>query len=780
MRNEAQTRLDLIDPKLNESQWKGCYKVEAPITDGRLIGGGKRGKILAVDYLLQYKNENLAIIEAKKESLSPTSGLEQAKKYGKLLKLQIVYTTNGKQTYEFDMLTGKGRYIERYPTPEELYQHINAPKGNLRERIINQPYSSEDGRKPRYYQELAINKAIEAITKGQERILLTLATGTGKTFIAFQLVYKLYQARWNVDGADRRPKILFLADRNILADQAINTFNPLEKQLVKIDGSAIRKRGGKVPTNFNIYFAIYQAIAERENIDGYYKDYPQDFFDLIVIDECHRGGANEEGTWHKILEHFKGAVHLGLTATPKRKDNVDTYNYFGKPVYEYALKDGINDGFLSPYKVKRFKTTLDEYNYQNTDTIVEGEVDYNKTYSQKNFNRDIILYERIDLIARTIIDQIKPLDKTIVFCVDQEHAANMRDALNNHKTILDANYCVRVTSDDGQDGRKHLEHFQDNDKTMPTIITSSQMLTTGVDARNVRNIVLVRNVGSMVEFKQIIGRGTRLFEGKDYFTVLDFTDSSELFKDKEWDGLPEEETVTTITTTNPKPQTTAGGTQEEEPPYIGTPPTDEGEGIEGGEPKQKIRINLGKNRLIEISKIETQYIDQDGRPMNAEKFLQYLVGILPKLYQNEQQLRAIWSKPESRSNALKFLEDHNINEEHLEGLKQLINAQNSDVFDVLNYLSHSKAIHSRQERAVKVRDNEQFFNIYKNLKAQDFLKFILERYEQDGIRELDRNKLSELIRLHKLEIPEAVSIFGGNEALVNAFLKLQEELYKAS
>lgn len=776
MRNEAQTRLDLIDPALYASNWNGLFLVEHPITDGRLIGGGKRGENLSADYVLHYKNEKLAVIEAKRENLSPTSGLEQAKKYGERLKLQFVYATNGKRIYEFNMLEGKGDYIDQYPTPEELYNRIHKKAGTLREKIINQAYSN-DGKTPRYYQELAINKAIEAICNQEDRILLTLATGTGKTIIAFQLAYKLYQAKWNVDGAKRRPKILFLADRNILANQAMNAFNSLEKDLVKINGTEIRKRGGKVPTNVSLYFSIYQAIAEKEDIEGYYSAYPKDFFDLVIIDECHRGSAKEGGNWRKILDRFDKAVHVGLTATPKRDDNVDTYNYFGKPVYEYSLKEGIEDGFLSPYKVKRFKTTLDEYTYQVGDMVIDGEVDPEKLYTRKNFNRDIVLYERIDLIAKTIVEQINTFDKTIVFCADQEHAANMRDSINKYKTVRDKNYCVRVTSDDGKDGITHLETFKDNDKNIPTILTSSQMLTTGVDARNVRNIVLVRNIGSMVEFKQIIGRGTRLYDNKDFFTILDFTDSSNLFNDKDWDGLPDEESETTIIST-PKPPKGVQDpkeTNEEEVDIIGgdngdTPPP----------PKEKIRVQLSNNRTIEIKDIQIQYIDEDGRPLTAEEFLKRVLGFLPDLYKNETQLRQLWANPETRKGAFEYLHNKNIAEEHLESLKQIIDAKDCDIFDVLNHISNHKALLTRTQRASTVRNNNQFFGVYKDLQAQEFLHFLLERYEQDGIKELDRSNLSELIKLKKMDTSEVVNLFGGTDKLIEAFIQLQKELYKAS
>lgn len=350
-----------------------------------------------------YKGERVGIVEAKALALHPTTGLEQAKNYATKLKLDFTYCTNGEKIYEFCMSTGSGKYIDAYPSPEELYLRIYPEHNEQREEVVQTPYHVAGEMKPRYYQELAINKSIQAITEGQDKILLTLATGTGKTYIAFQLVYKLFNARWNREGKNRRPKVLFLADRNILADQAINTFNPLEKELIKIDGSEIKKRNGKVPTNYSIYFAIYQAISDKEDIGGYYTHYPKDFFDLIIIDECHRGSANETGSWRKILDHFDSAVHMGLTATPKRDDNVDTYNYFGKPIYQYSLKEGIEDGFLTPYKVKRIKTNIDEYIYTSDDKVEKGEVDERKVYRAKNFNKDIVIPKRVELIAKAIL-----------------------------------------------------------------------------------------------------------------------------------------------------------------------------------------------------------------------------------------------------------------------------------------------------------------------------------------------------------------------------------------
>ena len=767
--SEADTRAKFIDPEIQKFGWEDFVIREHYFTDGRKLLGGKRGKRLFVDYLLKYKNVNLAIIEAKRFDKHPTEGLQQAIGYAEKLKVNYVYSTNGKKIYEFDLTTGKGDYVDSFPTPDEIYKRSFDNLTPEKENLLSVPFYLTGDKQPRYYQENAVNKAIEAIANKETRILLTLATGTGKTFIAFQIVYKLFQNRWNLDNAERRPKILILADRNILADQAINTFNdPFEKDLVKIDGSEIKARNGQVPTNAHIFFAIYQAISEKENIGGYYKQYPADFFDLIIIDECHRGSANEEGSWREILDYFGSAVHLGLTATPKRKDNVDTYQYFGKPVYEYSLKDGINDGYLSPYKVKKIRTNIDSYIYTKADKVLEGEVEYKKVYKKKDFNKTIIIPKQIDLVATALLDNMNPMEKTIVFCVDQPHALNMRDAINKHKKIADPNYCVRVTSDEGKEGRDLLERFQDNDKDIPVILTSSQMLTTGVDARNVRNIVLVREVNSMVEFKQIVGRGTRLFEGKDFFTIIDFSEeASEKFYDPEWDGLPEEEeTGNTGGNTGGGGGNTSGDTGGE-PPIVDPPPRPE-----------KIVIELSNGRKLKVIDVETRYIDENGLPLTTKQFLEKLIGFIPDLYESEEKLRKLWSKPETRDELLQKLADSGIDEEQLESLKILFDAKESDIFDILMHISYTNDIITRKQRAETTRENVPFFEVYENLKARDFLKFILERYEQDGIKELKREKLANLVELNNLgTTKDAAKVFGGLQKLVDAFYRIQELLY---
>nr|WP_249808810.1 DEAD/DEAH box helicase family protein [Bradyrhizobium sp. 166] len=442
------------------------------------------------------------------------------------------------------MATGTEAYVERYPTPGELWAEVFKTKNEWRDRFAAVPFEERGGAwQTRYYQHNAIENALEAVAVGKQRILLTLATGTGKTAIAFQIAWALFQSRWNLSlKPERRPRILFLADRNILADQAYNAFSAFsEDALARIKPDEIRKQG-RVPKNASIFFTIFQTFMSGTGEDGqpspYFGDYPKDFFDFIIIDECHRGGASDESNWRDILNYFSPAVQLGLTATPKRRDNVDTYAYFGEPVYTYSLKDGINDGFLTPFKVRQIATTLDDYVYTPDDTVIEGEVEEGKRYTEGQFNRIIEIPERERYRVKLFMDQINQREKTLVFCATQEHARGVRDAINQINTSGDPNYCVRVTAEDGALGDQWLRMFQDNEKTIPTILTTSQKLSTGVDARNVRNIVLLRPVGTMIEFKQIIGRGTRLFDGKDYFTVYDFVKAYEHFNDPEWDGEP--------------------------------------------------------------------------------------------------------------------------------------------------------------------------------------------------------------------------------------------------
>jgi len=775
--SESDTRSKLIDPSIKESGWLESNIVrEYYFTDGRKLIGGKRGKRYFVDYLLTYKNTNLAIIEAKAESKDPLDGLQQSINYAQRLKIDFVYATNGHKIYEHSLLEGKGSFIESYPTPDELFERKYGKKTPKVKDVITQPFHIEGTMKPRFYQQIAVQKTIEAIANEKDRVLLTLATGTGKTYIAFQIAYRLFQSKWNRDGSERRPKILFLCDRNVLKDQSMNTFNPLEKDCVEINGKIIKKRGGKVPTAGNIFFAIYQSIAENKNrvvdvtdeeqeddVAAYYKQYPSNFFDLIIIDECHRGSANDESSWRDILEHFGSAVHLGLTATPKRNDNADTYKYFGEPLYEYSLKDGINDGFLTPYKVKRIQTNIDEYRFDPND-IITGELE-NQIVELEQFERQVIIPKRTELIAKTILQNMNPMDKTIIFCVNQKHALDIKIAIDKFKTIKDNNYCVRVTSDEGEIGRDFLEMFQNNDRDIPTLLTSSKMLTTGVDAKNVRNVVLTAPIKSMTEFKQIIGRGTRVFEGKDFFTIMDFVGATNLFYDPAWDG--EDEPIEKP----PRPPKGEGTGENDDD----TPPT---EPPEVELPKnEKVTIDI-KGKKLKVINIETTYVGMDGIPLKTEDYLELLIGVLGKFYNNEDGLREIWSNPTNRKDLLNKLKEMNIDEAQLNDLKIIFEAQDSDIYDVLAHLSFNLDIKTRSERVMAVEDSE-FIEKHHNEKAKEFIEFILERYKKDGVKELDEDKLGKLVDLSGLgSVREVANNFGGIREMRDEYFELQKEIYK--
>src|SRR5258708_11652022 len=560
--NEAETRAEHIDPALKAEGWGvvdgSRVRRDYMISPGRIEGHGRYGNPLRADYVLEYRNTKLAIIEAKAWDKALTEGLAQAKNYARKMDVRYTYCTNRQSIYAVDMETAKEGETQKYPPPDELWTLTFAKVNAWRNRFAAVPFEDKGGSHPsRYYQDIAVEKVMEAIAANRQRILLTLATGTGKTFIAFQIAWKLFYSRSNLSREPvRRPRILFLADRNNLADQAYNNVSAFpEDAMVRISPEDIRKKG-KVPKNASLFFTIFQNFMSGPPKDGepspYFGEYPPDFFDFIVIDECHRGGANDESNWRGIMDYSAPAVQLGLTATPKRKENADTYEYFGEPVYVYSLREGINDGYLTPFRVKQIATTLDEYVYTPDDWVVDGEVLPGKRYTEPDFNRIIQIKEREAKRVKVFMDQINQNEKTLVFCATQDHALVVRDLINQIKTSTDPNYCQRVTTNDGELGNQHLRDFQDNEKTIPTILTTSQKLSTGVDARNIRNIVLMRPIGTMIEFKQIIGRGTRLFDGKDYFTIYDFVKAYEHFNDPEWDGEPPVEPV--VREPRPKPE----------------------------------------------------------------------------------------------------------------------------------------------------------------------------------------------------------------------------------
>ena len=774
-RNEAETRTQLITPALQDAGWRlstadVVVREEFSITPGRIEGPGRPRIPLKADYVLEFRNTKLAVVEAKAEGRSYNEGLQQAKEYSAKIGVRFAFATNGHRIRRVDMHSGDESDVDRFPSPKELWDATYAAANVWRDRFAGVPFEDKGGsHRGRYYQEIGVSRVLEAIAAGADRVLLTLATGTGKTFIAFQLAWKLFHARWNLtdrnsDAAPtRRPRILFLADRNILADQAFNAFSAFpEDALVRIDPGAIAKKG-RVPKNGSIFFTIFQTFMSGVDESGasapYFGEYPPDFFDFIIIDECHRGGADDESTWREILDYFSPAVQLGLTATPKRADNINTYAYFGEPVYVYSLREGIEDGFLTPFRVRQFTTTLD-YVYTSDDTVVAGEIESGKRYVEKDFNKVIEIREREEQRVRIFMDEIDQSQKTLVFCANQNHALLIRDLINEIKTSTNPNYCVRVTADDGVIGDQYLRDFQDNEKTIPTILTTSQKLSTGVDARNVRNIVLLRPINSMIEFKQIIGRGTRLFEDKYYFTIYDFVKAHHHFSDPAWDGDPDP----------PDAEGPTSNPTDGESDPAGADPVDP----EPRSQKATVKLADGKAREIQHSAM-TSFWGPDGRPMSSAEFLASLYGQLPALFANEDELRRLWSNPDTRQALLTSLAEKGYGPDVLQELQKLISAEKSDLFDVLAYVAYALNPLTRQQRAehARVVVDSRFHN-----EQQVFLHFVLSHYVDYGVQELSPEKLAPLLQLkYGDSIQDAVAKVGSDVG--DVFREFQRHLYEA-
>lgn len=776
--NEAETRAELIDPALRELGWvtEDNVKVsrEFKINNGRILTGGRNAEPKIADYLLTVNDQDLAVIEAKSDEKPLSDGVAQAKKYAQLLQTRFTYSTNGKEILQIDMETGKEEKIHNYPTPERLWDMVHGNITDWETKFNEVPFETYSGTKQmRYYQKNAVNNVLKAIANGDQRLLLTLATGTGKTFIAFQIAWKLFNARWNNRNAEnQRPRILFLADRNILADQAYNSFNAFE------DNALVRIRPGKVSTSGSIFFTIFQTFMTdnrhekvakflREGVDDLeefelkrYEEYPPEFFDLIIIDECHRGGAKDESNWRGIMEYFKPAVQLGLTATPRTKDNANTYKYFGKPVYQYSLKEGIQDGFLTPYKVQNIKTLFDEdyeeYVYRPGDIVLEGEIEEGKAYFSKDFNRSIIIEEREEERVKKLLTEIDQNEKTLVFCATQKHALLVKDLINKYKESDNVDYCHRVTAEDGEIGEEHLRSFQDNEKSIPTVLTTSQKLSTGVDARNVRNIVLFRPVGSMIEFKQIIGRGTRLFEQKDYFTIYDFEDVYLKFFDEEWDGEP----------------------IDPDPPAEPKEPSEPKEPKEPRGPRKKVIIELSDGREREITHTtRTFFFGKEGQTLTAQQFIEELYNtcMLPEIFESEDKLRELWSVPKTRKALLKSLENAGFGFNDLVEIQKIIDAEKSDIFDVLEFVAFAKKPLSRVNR---IEECEKIMKDESNEDQMEFIKFVLGQYKNEGVIVLDDEKLPTLLELKYKSIQNAKQIFGDLNDARNIFLDFQKILYR--
>ncbi len=795
--NEAETRAEHIDPALKEAGWgvaEGSRILrEHRITLGRIEskhqGVLKRAEPTVADYVLVVRNRKLAVIEAKPWDAPVTEGLGKAKRYAELMEAPFAFSTNGQGIYRVDMRSGTEGHVAQYPTPEELWNLTFGAGNEWRDRFAAVlPADAGSQFQTRYYQDIAIERTLQAIADGKDRLLLTLATGTGKTFIAFQICWKLFHARWNLSRQPTRlPRILFLADRNVLANQAFNAFSRFpDDAMTRVDPASIRRKG-RVPTNASLFFTIFQTFMCGPEVDGkpspYFGDYPADFFDFIIIDECHRGGASNESTWRGILEYFKHAVQLGLTATPRRDENIDTYRYFGEPIYTYSLKQGINDGYLTPFRLKQYATTIDEYLYAPDDAVVEGEIEEGRRYKESDFNRIIEIKEREKFRVNLFMQQIDQNEKTLVFCASQEHALAVRDLINELKTVGDPNYCHRVTADEGELGELHLREFQDNERTTPTILTTSHKLSTGVDALNIRNIVLMRPIRSLIEFKQIIGRGTRLYEGKAYFTIHDFVKAYEHFNDPEWDGEPVEpdlcpkcgESPCTCEKTPPPPPPTCPvcGKSPCECPREPCPVCGQVRCICK---RNRIVVKLadGKERRLQAM-MATGFYHPDGKPMSAQQFLEALFGRLPEFFKDEDELRQIWADPETRTKLLQSLETEGFGLEALREMQRLIQAEDSDLFDVLAYVAYATDTVTREQRASLAM--RRIGAEYEE-KQRAFIEFVLGHYVNVGVEELAPEKLNALLKLrYHSAIADATADLGSPRQIRQIFDGFQKYLY---
>jgi len=811
--DETATRRKKIDPKLYEVGWEQVPESEIlteqrayQISPGQVSAIPQNRHPKKADYLLEYRKKKLAVIEAKSDEKTVFEGVPQAKLYAELLHIRFAYATNGDEIWGIDMgvKNDKGEYIipskeglvDKFPSPQELWLMTYPEDNAWRDKFNLCALNRGGGREPRYYQEIAIDKVLTAVANNHQRILLTMATGTGKTYTAFQICWKLYETNWNNRGTDQKPRILFISDRNILANQAKNDFEQFpEDAMERVTPELIhdKKHNGKLPTARHLYFTIFQTVMGNDDSgQPYYKQWPQNFFDFIIIDECHRGGANDESEWRQLMEWFKPAVQLGMTATPKRKVNANTYEYFGEPVYSYSLKQGIEDGFLTPFRVKQATSNIDTYQYD-PDDDVEGEIDKAKVYTEQDFyNGSIEMRQRDEHRVKELLDQIDPNEKTIVFCAKQNHALQIAAMINQWKKVPDSNYCERVTAEDGADGEKQLKLFQNNDYLRPTILTTSQKLSTGVDARNVRNIVLFRPVNNMVEFKQILGRGTRLFDGKYYFTLYDFVGASARFNDPDWDGDPFCPVCGNYPCTCKRrakkedddfevgPWMAAEGYNPPTPdpcPVCGhLPCTCEGN---GGRRKDTVRVILPTGRAIQLLQTEWQERIQFGDELlTIAEYIKRLFGALPQFLNGEEDLRKKWSNPETRQQLLDLLERSGFQEDKLEQMRNFLQLENCDMMDVLSFLAYNTTPIERKRRAEIVRDD-----MMKKLseQQQDFVDFILNLYVRNGFKELGMEKLGTLIDMKYHSVIDAKKQLNMEPLQMrNFFLGMQKELYQVT
>jgi type I restriction enzyme R subunit len=790
MITEADTCRKYVLPKLVEVGWDNephSFTEQKTFTDGRIVAIGqkiKRQKQKRADYLLRYTRDfMIAVVEAKAAYKLPGDGIGQAKEYAEILGLKFAYSTNGHGIIEFDYLTGRESEIESFPSPKDLWARLRTDRklGDELEKRLLTPSYIQTGKTPRYYQEIAINRAVQSILQGKRRILLTMATGCGKTLVAFQICWKLWSVRWNKTGEYRRPKILYLADRNILID------GPKDKDFAPFGDARWKIENGQANKSREIYFSTYQAIAKDERRPGLYKEYAPDFFDLIIVDECHRGSARDESNWREILEYFRPAYQLGMTATPLREDNRDTYRYFGNPIYTYSLRQGIDDGFLAPYRVHRVITTYDAAGWRPS----KGDLDRygreipDEEYHTPDFERAVALRARTEAVARHLtnfLQKSNPFAKTIIFCVDQEHADEMRRALTNLNAEFvqkHPDYVCRITSEEGQTGRGHLSKFQELETITPALVTTSKLLTTGVDVQTCKNVALVRVINSMTEFKQIIGRGTRVRDDYDkfFFNILDYTGSAtRLFADPEFDGAPAmltEEEIDEKGALIPNTYEVVGGdlpvAEPETEWEVTAPISDDSEGR-----RRKYYFDGGH---VEIAAHLVYELDTDGRQLRVVKFTDYTAEKVRILYPSAIELRRRWENPDQRSEVIALLEERGIS---FEELASAANQPEADPFDLLCHIAYNAPLRTRRERADRLRkDKKDFFDQYGS-DAKMVLSELLDKYSDYGTAQFI---IPDVLKVPPISdhgnVLEIAGFFGGPENLREAVNQLQTLLYAA-
>ncbi|UUM12124.1 DEAD/DEAH box helicase family protein [Clostridiaceae bacterium HFYG-1003] len=776
--SEEDIKLRYITPAILGAGWDRNTQVrmEYTFTAGRIILRGNitaRGRKKSADYLLSYKrNFPLAIVEAKDNKHSVGAGLQQAIEYAKALDVPYVYASNGDGFVEQNLISGEVRdlKLDEFPSPEELYQRFKVDKGidTAAEKVILEPYYYVPNYKtPRYYQRVAINRAVDTVAKGQNRVLLVSATGTGKTYMTFQIIYRLWKS-------GLKKKILFLADRNILIDQTISgDFKPFSGKLTKVQDR-------KLDSSYEIYTALYHQLAGDEGVEAF-RQFQPNFFDLIVIDECHRGSAKEESAWRRILDYFSEATHIGCTATPIETKEASSYKYFGEPIYEYSLKQGIDDGFLAPYKVIRIGLDKDLEGYRPE----AGKLDKNgfeiedREYNVKDFDRKIVIDDRTRVVASKITEFLQKTDrfsKTIVFCIDVEHAERMRQALineNNDLYAVNDRYIMRITGDN-EIGKAQLENFIDEESVYPVIAVTSRLMTTGVDAKMCKLIVLENNINSMTEFKQIIGRGTRLLEeyGKTYFTIMDFRNASRLFADPAFDGLPE--VVIDLDEDDPvfdppvDPDNSNGEGDDENPP-------DDGEGGSGDDEwDDKPKKYYVGDVTVRVLSERVQYLDKDGK-LITESLIDYTRKNILQQYSRLDDFLRTWTEAEKKQAIIEELKDDGV---LLEAVREELGKSELDDFDLICHIAYDKAPLTKKERAENVKKRHYLYK-YSDV-AQQVIETLLDKYANDGIKEIEDTKILQLNEFAQIGSPmKIVKAFGGKEKYLKAVQELENEIYYA-